>query len=115
MFGFIKNIFFSRMTFLIVMYWMRFHSIVFQWIIQSVKQNQKQKILTVTSLHFNLIFYSIEVNKCSDSCNNINDAYAKLCVLDAFKDMKIIVFNLMSRTNERRHINALKLVNVDVD
>ena len=106
MFGFIKNIFFSRMTFLIVMYWMRFHSIVFQWIIQSVKQNQKQKILTVTSLHFNLIFYSIEVNKCSDSCNNI---------IDAFKDMKIIVFDLMSRTNERRHINALKLVNVDVD
>ena len=29
--------------------------------------------------------------------------------------MKIIVFDLMSRTNERRHINALKLVNVDVD
>ena len=29
--------------------------------------------------------YSILVNKCSVSCNNINDPYAKLSVPDVFK------------------------------
>ena len=33
------------------------------------------------------VFYpfSIKVNKCSGSCNNINDPYAKLCVPDVVK------------------------------
>ena len=33
------------------------------------------------------IFYpfSIRTSKCSDSCNNINDPYAKLCVPDVLK------------------------------
>ena len=38
--------------------------------------------------------YSILANKCSGSCNNINDPYAKLCVPDVVKNMKIKVFNL---------------------
>ena len=29
--------------------------------------------------------YSIKVNKCSDSCNNINNPYAKLCIPDIVK------------------------------
>ena len=48
--------------------------------------------------------YSIKVNKCSGSCHNINDRYAKLCVPDVVKNMNVKVFNLMSRTNETRHI-----------
>ena len=55
------------------------------------------------SLHF--IPNSILVNKCSGSCNNINNAYAKLCVPDVIKDMNIKVCNLMSRINETRHIS----------
>ena len=31
--------------------------------------------------------YSIKVNKCSGSCSNINDPYAKLCVPDIVKKM----------------------------
>ena len=31
--------------------------------------------------------YSIKINKCSGSCNNINDPYAKLCVPDIIKNM----------------------------
>ena len=27
--------------------------------------------------------YSVKIDKCSGSCNNINDPYAKLCVPDA--------------------------------
>ena len=36
------------------------------------------------------VFYpfSIKVNKCSGSCNNINDPYSKLCVPDVVKKHK---------------------------
>ena len=48
--------------------------------------------------------YTILVNKCSGSCKNINDPYAKLGVPDVIKGMNIKVFNLMSRTYETCHI-----------
>ena len=44
--------------------------------------------------------YSIKINKCSGSCNDINDSYAKLCVPNVVKNINVKVFNLMSRTNE---------------
>ena len=51
------------------------------------------------------VFYpfSIKTNKCSGSCNNINDLYAKMCVPDVVKNLNVKVFNLMPRTNETRH------------
>ena len=54
----------------------------------------------------NPIFYpfSIKVNKCNGNCNNINDPYAKICVPDTVKDLNVKVFNLMTLTNETRHI-----------
>ena len=48
--------------------------------------------------------YSIKVNKCSRSCNNISYPYAKLCVPDIVKNLNVRVFNLMSRINEARQI-----------
>ena len=52
------------------------------------------------------IFYpfSIKTSKCSDSCNNTNYPYAKMCVRDVAKNLNVKVFNLMSRTNEARDI-----------
>ena len=52
------------------------------------------------------VFYPfiIKAIKCSCSCNNINDPYAKLSVPDVVKNLNVKVFNLMSRTNETRHI-----------
>ena len=47
--------------------------------------------------------YSILVNKCSASCNDINETYAKLCIPDVVKNINIKVFNLMSRNNKKRH------------
>ena len=49
--------------------------------------------------------YRVKISKCSGSCNNINDPYAKLCVLDVVKNMNVEVFNLVSRTNEAKYIN----------
>ena len=52
------------------------------------------------------VFYSfsIKTSKCSGSCNNINDPYAKMCVPNVIKNINIKVLNLLSRTNETRHI-----------
>ena len=47
--------------------------------------------------------FSIKTSKCSGSCNNINDPYAKMCIPDVIKNLNVKVFNLMSRTNETRH------------
>ena len=48
--------------------------------------------------------YSIKVNKCSGSCSNINDPFAKLCVPDITKNINVKVFNLMARITETRQI-----------
>ena len=48
--------------------------------------------------------FSIKTSKCSGSCSNINNPYAKLCVSDVVKNLNVKVLNLMSRTNETRHI-----------
>ena len=53
-----------------------------------------------------IVFYpfSIKVNKCSGNCNNINNSYAKLCVPDVVKNKNVKVFNLMSWSNQIKHI-----------
>ena len=52
------------------------------------------------------VFYpfSMKTSKCSDSSNNINDPYAKLYVPDVVRNLNVKVLNLISRTNETRHI-----------
>ena len=52
------------------------------------------------------VFYpfSIKTSKCIGSCNNINNSYVKMCVPDVIKNLNVKVFNLMTRTNETRHI-----------
>ena len=44
------------------------------------------------------VFYpfSVKLNKCSGSCNNINDPYAKIYVPNIVKNINAKVFNLMS-------------------
>ena len=48
--------------------------------------------------------FSIKTSNCSGRCNNINHQCAKICVPDIVKNLNVKVFNLMSRTNETRHI-----------
>ena len=48
--------------------------------------------------------FSIKVNKCGESCNGINDPYAKLFVPNIIKNINVKVFNLMSRINETKHL-----------
>ena len=70
--------------------------------------NQKCKIrpeiININSNKSLFYPYNIKVNKCSGSCNNINDPYSNLCIPDVVRNMNITVFNLMPKTNETRHI-----------
>ena len=61
----------------------------------------RTKIINISNKVNKII--SIKVNKCSGSCNNINDLYAKLCFLNVAKNINVKVFNLMSFSNQTRH------------
>ena len=78
-------------------------------------KNQECKVrLEIMNVNNNEpIFYpfSIKTSKCSGSCNNINDPYAKICVPDIVKTKNL--FNLISRTNETRYIKLHETVDVD--
>ena len=64
----------------------------------------RQEFINVNSNEPVFYPFSIKTSKCSGSCNDINDPYAKICVPDVVKDLNVKVFNLMPRTNEKRHI-----------
>ena len=99
-FGFVKKVFFIRLTILSIFR----NAIPLSCI--SMKNHECKTRPQVINVNSNPIFYcfSIITSKCSGNYNNINNMYAKLCVPDVIKDLNIKVFNLMSRTNETRFI-----------
>ena len=64
----------------------------------------RPEIIIVNSNENSFYPYCIKVNKCSDSCIDINDPYAKLSIPDIFKNINDKLFNLMSRNNEIKRI-----------
>ena len=68
------------------------------------KCKSRPEIVNVNSNELVFYSFSIKTSQCSGNCNNINDPYAKICVSDVVKDLNVKVFNLISRTNETRHI-----------
>ena len=50
--------------------------------------------------------FSVKINRCSGNCNNIYDPYAKICISDTVKNLKVKVFNLMTLANETRLIKS---------
>ena len=103
MFGFIKKIF---LTGLKVLSYLNPLSATSLSCISMNNQECKVRPEIVNVNSDEPVFYpfSIKTSKCSGSCNNINDPYAKMCVPDVVKNLNVKVFNLMSRTNETRHI-----------
>ena len=102
MFGFIKKVFVEAMRFF------NFNPSNVNSLECVSMNNQECKTRTkLININKNEpVFYpfSIKVNKCNESCNNINDPYAKLIVPDVVKNINVEVFNLMSFTNQTRHI-----------
>ena len=52
----------------------------------------RPEIINVNSNETVFYPFSIKTSKCSGSCNNINDPYAKTCVPDAAKDLSILMY-----------------------
>ena len=68
------------------------------------KCKTRTKIININNNEPAFYLFSIKINKCSGSCNNINDPYVKLCVPDVVKNINVKVFNLMSWTNQTKDI-----------
>ena len=64
----------------------------------------RPEIININSNEPSFYPYSFKISKCSASCNNINDSYAKSCVADVAENVNVKVFNLISRANEIRYI-----------
>ena len=48
--------------------------------------------------------YSVLVNKCSRSCNTLDDLMAKMCVPNIIKRVNMKVYNFLIRLNETRNV-----------
>ena len=48
--------------------------------------------------------YNVLVNKCSGSCDTINDPMARLCVTTIIKKVNMKVYNFLMRLNETRDV-----------
>ena len=64
----------------------------------------RPEIISINSNNPMFYPFSVKINKCSGNYNNINDPYARICVLDVIKSLHVKVFNLLTRTNETRNI-----------
>ena len=64
----------------------------------------RPEIININSNEPSFYPYSVQISKCSGSCNNINDPYAKLCVSDVVKNMNVKVFKEMQRNDWQRNM-----------
>ena len=48
--------------------------------------------------------YNFLVNKCSGSCDMLDDAMAKICVPNVIKRINVKVYNFLMRFNETRNV-----------
>ena len=102
MFRFIKEVFFTAITFFS-------YNVLNVNSLECVSMNNQEckirpEIINPYTNEPMFYPYSITINRCKGSCNTINGLYVKICVPDQIKDTNVKVFNLMPRTNETRHI-----------
>ena len=66
----------------------------------------RPKILDVNEGDGEALFYpyNVQVNKCSGSCNTLDNPMAKLCVPNVFKGVNMQVYNFLMRLNETRNV-----------
>ena len=66
----------------------------------------RPKILVVNEGVGEALFYpyNIHVNKCSGSCNTLDNPIEKLCVPNVIKGLNIKVYNFLTMLNETRNV-----------
>ena len=101
MFDFVKKCFFTDLAIL--------STLISVNLLSCISMNNQEckvrpQIVYVNSNEPVFFPFSIKASKCSGSCNTINHLYAKICLSAVVENLNAKVFNLISRTNERRHI-----------
>ena len=97
MFGFTKKVFFTGLTILssVNLLTILFSATLLKCIsINNQECKVRSEIVNVNSNKPVFFPFSIKTSKCSGTCNNINDPYAKICVPDVVKNVNVKVFNL---------------------
>ena len=66
----------------------------------------RPKILDVNEGVNEALFYpyNVQVNKCSGSCNTLDNPMAKLCVCNVIKGVNMQVYSFLIRLNETRNV-----------
>ena len=66
----------------------------------------RPKILDVNERVGEALFYpyNVQVNKCSGSCNTLDDPLARICVPIIIKNVNMKVYNFLMRLNETRNV-----------
>ena len=66
----------------------------------------RPKILDVNEGIGEALFYpyKVLVNKCSGSCNTLDNPMSKICVPEIIKNVNMQVYNFLMRLNETRHV-----------
>ena len=70
------------------------------------KYMPRPKILDVNEGVDEALFYryNVLVNKCSGSCNTLDNPMARLCVPNIIKNVNMKVYNFLMRLNETRNL-----------
>ena len=70
------------------------------------KCTTRPKILDVNEGVGEALFYlyNMLVNKCSGSCNKLDDPMSKMCVPNIIKRVNMKVYNFLMRLNETRNV-----------
>ena len=101
MLGFIKMHFFTGLAFLSILASVNSLSCI---LVNNQECKVRPQIVNINRDNPVFFPFSIKASKRNGSSNNINNPYTKLCIPDAVKTLNVKMFNLMSRTNETRHI-----------
>ena len=66
----------------------------------------RPKILDVNEDVGEALFYphNVLVNKCSGSCNTLDNPMARICVPNIIKNVNMKVYNFLMRLNETRNV-----------
>ena len=75
-------------------------------LVTNQKCTSTPKILDVNEDVGEALFYpyNVLVNKCSGSCNALDDPMAKMCVPNIIKRINMKVYNFLMRLNETRNV-----------
>ena len=77
----------------------------------------RPKILNVNEGIGEALFYmyNVQVNKCSGSCDTLDNPMSKICVHKFIKNVNMKVYNFLMRLKKLVMYYGLKVVNVCVD